>query len=184
MGTSIRSAIVEAATFSLGATYTGETGPGTPAYVDVGLTSGGTRIRQELEIVELLSEQLGGPYGFRRNKKRIRIEVNLDQGNIFNIAAAWGYANSDIISSSALVIDDQELAERSARIAGSTTKDTAAGTAGVRNFDMWKVVQIENSELNVTVEDKMVAPLSLSCALDSTGTFGRLEQSVSEAVPA
>ena len=184
MGKSIRSAKVEAATFSLGVSYTGETGATPTSLIDVGLTSGGTRISQELEVVSYVSEQLRGEYGSAMSRKRMRVRVELDQLNIYNIAYAWAYGASDVVSSSVLELDSTVLTEKGVRLATTTTKDTGDGTNGVRNIDLWRVAQIENSEINLTIEAMARAPLALACYVDKNDKFGEIAQAKAETVPA
>lgn len=184
MGISIRSAKVEAGTFSLGDAYTGEDYAPPSGLVDVGLTSGGTRIRQELEVVSHTSEQLRGEYGATMSAKRMRIEVELDQLNIYNIAYAWAFGASDVVSSSVLELDSTDLTEKSCRLAVTTTRDNANGQAGTRNIDFGRVAQIGNAEISFTVEDMARAPLSLAAFVDSNDKFGEITQTVQENAPA
>ena len=184
MGKSVRSAKVEAADFYIGDAYTGEDGAEAASYIDMGLTGGGSRIVQELDTVPHRSEQLRGKYGVTVSEKRYFMRVNMHQMNIWTFALGWGYANSDVVSSSALILDHADIQYRSARLAVNTTKDTPDGTSGARYFTLWRVAQVGNAEVNLSVEEMAEMPLELEGYLDANGIFGDMRQVKTENKPA
>ena len=183
--TSIRGARIGAAEFYFGDAYTGDTYAAPGGLVDVGLTSGGVRITLEPDPVYFKSEQLRGYYGAAYQNKIVRIQVGgLDQNTIWNIADAWAYSNSDVVSSSVLILDDSDLTERSVKITANTTKITSGNQAGTRNWEFGRVAQVGNVEVNHTVEDITRLPIELVAFVDKSGKFGELTQTVQETAPA
>lgn len=139
---------------------------------DVGYTLGGTTIRYEPEVRDIMADQALGVVRKSRTSERMYVTTTLLEITLAQLRLAFMIPNANLTGSTHLVLgySDACWVEESELIL--VGKSPGCGT---RTFTFTKVTTLNSKEYNMTREEETAFEVEFECLKATDGSFGKVE---------